>query len=178
MHGPGPSPAQHDETSWTAAGVLAAPLAATSSGGYYTVIRAQQRHPQTTAERWPDRRIRCRTCSATCTGCTPSSESSHSSVVWNTSGSDTRYGTLSFFSASMALGASCRAGPPTSAKPAHGCPLSLRTRLSQGKLLKTPSGWQLPAFGPAAGEGTFVCSSSSSVQGSDAKHENPSLQIL
>jgi len=26
------------------------------------------------------------TCSATCTGCTPRSESSHSSVVWNTRG--------------------------------------------------------------------------------------------
>ena len=57
------------------------------------------------------------TCRATCTGCTPSTLSSHSFVVWNTSGSEQRYGTPRRVSASTAFGASCRAGPPTSAKP-------------------------------------------------------------
>ena len=65
------------------------------------------------------RNTKTHTCSATCTGCTPSSLSIHSSVVWNTRGREHRYGTFSFFNASTALGASCRAGPPTSAKPAE-----------------------------------------------------------
>jgi hypothetical protein len=66
------------------------------------------------------------TCKATCTGCTPSSEAIHSSVVWNTRGRDTRYGTFSFFRASTALGASCRAGPPTNAN------LHCHPKLQQG----------------------------------------------
>mmetsp|Transcript_6199 Transcript_6199/g.18481 ORF Transcript_6199/g.18481 Transcript_6199/m.18481 type:complete len:247 (-) Transcript_6199:732-1472(-) len=57
------------------------------------------------------------TCSATCTGCRPSSESFHSSKVWKVAGTAQRYGRFSFLSVAMALGWSCVAGPPTSAKP-------------------------------------------------------------
>uniref|UniRef100_A0A0A9D4Q3 GUN5 n=1 Tax=Arundo donax TaxID=35708 RepID=A0A0A9D4Q3_ARUDO len=57
------------------------------------------------------------TCSATWIGCNPKVLLSHSSVVWNTSGSATMYGTSSFCSTAIALGWSCLAGPPTSANP-------------------------------------------------------------
>merc|ERR1740117_1646771 len=57
------------------------------------------------------------TCRATCTGCRPSSESFHSSKVWKVAGTAHRYGRLRRCSVAMALGWSCVAGPPTSAKP-------------------------------------------------------------
>merc|ERR1719261_401330 len=57
------------------------------------------------------------TCNATCTGCRPSSESSHSSKVWKVAGTAQIYGRFSDLSVEMAFGWSCDAGPPTSAKP-------------------------------------------------------------
>ena len=54
---------------------------------------------------------------ATWTGWRPSSESFHSSNVWNVAGTAQRYGRLSALSVATAFGWSCDAGPPTRAKP-------------------------------------------------------------
>jgi magnesium chelatase subunit H len=64
---------------------------------------------------------------ATCTGCRPSSESFHSSKVWKVAGTAHRYGRLSFCSVAIALGWSCEAGPPTSAKPVRLISTSMAT---------------------------------------------------